>query len=119
MKKSCWFAFFLVLTVSCLDDPDCFQLNNNILGVTFRVIGTGQADSTLLKNFSSTGVNAIVTSLIYQLNYFQEYDSLVFQGEKKSNFLSFAYSVKNQYVSEDCGSRFVLSDLMILNHDFD
>lgn len=119
MKKLCWFAFFLILTVSCLDDPDCFQLNNNVLGITFRVIGTGQADSTLLKGLTSpTGVG-VVTSVSYNLNYFQERDSLVFQGEKKNNFLSFVYAVKNQFISEDCGSRFVLSDLMIFSHDFD
>jgi hypothetical protein len=40
-------------------------------------------------------------------------------GEKKDNYLSLKYSVKNQYVSEECGSRFILSDLSVLEHDFD
>ena len=37
----------------------------------------------------------------------------------KTNFLSFGYTVKNQFISEDCGSAFVLSDLHILEHDYD
>ena len=53
MKKLGWFAFFLVFFASCLDDPDCYQLHNDIVGVTFRVMGTGKGDSVLVKNFST------------------------------------------------------------------
>ncbi len=118
MKKPCWGLFFLILMVSCLDDPDCFQLQNNIIGITFRVIGTGQADSTLLK-VGDPPDTIIALSVSATLNYFLEQIKLPFRGEKKDNNLSLAYAVKNQYVSEECGSRFVLSDLTILEHDFD
>jgi hypothetical protein len=118
MKKLSWFVIFLVLTASCLDDPDCFQLHNDVLGVTFRVIGTGQGDSVLLKNFFNQGENKIITSFNAKLNYFEEQDVFYFEGEK-NNFLAFGYTVKNQFISEDCGSSFELSDLHILDHDFD
>ncbi|WP_276368919.1 DUF6452 family protein [Chryseolinea sp. H1M3-3] len=120
MKKLSWFIFSLLLATSCLDEPDCFQLHNDVLGVTFRVIGTGQGDSVLLKNFIKEGENNIITSFNAKLNYFEKEGVLIFDGENdKKNFLAFGYTVKNQFISEDCGSSFELSDLRILDHDFD
>jgi hypothetical protein len=117
MKKLSWFVIFLVLMASCLDDPDCFQLHNDVVGVTFRVIGTGQGDSVLLKN--NQGENTIITSFNAKLNYFKEQEVFNFEGEKENHYLEFGYTVKNQFISEDCGSSFELSDLHILKHDFD
>jgi hypothetical protein len=118
MKKLGWFVFFLILFASCLDDPDCYQLHNDIVGVTFRVMGTGQGDSVLMKNFS-TDKFEYGPSFNYQINYFVEEGTFEFQSVADTNFLSFGYTVKNQFISEDCGSAFVLSDLRILEHDFD
>lgn len=117
MKKPSWFAFFLILTVSCLDEPDCFQLHNNIIGITFRVIGTGQVDSVLLKD--GAGRLVTVTSFRDSLNYFAREGTFFFDGVEEDHHLSFAYNVRNQFISEDCGSSFVLSDLRILEHDYD
>jgi hypothetical protein len=119
MKNLCWFTFLIILLVSCLDDPDCFQLHNNVLGITFRVLGTGRADSTFLKN-PDTGDSSFLPYISFYLNYFQEEERYVFHGRgEKENLLDIQYNVRNQFVSEDCGSRFVLSDLQILNYDFD
>jgi hypothetical protein len=82
-------------------------------------MGTGQGDSVLLKNFSKSGADTIVISFGSRLNYFVEEGSFTFQGEEKTNNLAFAYIVKNQFVSEECGSSFVLSDLRVTDHDFD
>ncbi len=118
MKKLTWFAFFLILTVSCLDEPDCFQLHNDIIGITFRVIGTGQGDSVVLKEPGS-GKWVKLISLEGKLNYFETEGSLSFDEVDRTRALSFAYDVKNQYISEECGSSFELSNLRILNHEFD
>ena len=118
MKKLGWFSFFLLLFASCLDDPDCYQLHNDFVGVTFRVMGTGKGDSVFVKNFS-TGEFEHQPSYLYQINYFVEEGTFAFVAPDKSNFLSFGYRVKNQFISEDCGSAFVLSDLRILEHDLD
>ncbi len=118
MKKLGWFAFFLIFFASCLDDPDCYQLHNDIVGVTFRVMGTGKGDSVFVKN--STGIFEHKPSFSYQLNYFVEEAIIGFTGKDEiTNFLSFGYTVKNQFISEDCGSAFVLSGLNIFEHDFD
>ena len=119
MRKLSGFVFFLILTVSCLDEPDCYQLHNDVLGITFRVIGTGQGDSVLLKNFAGEGEDRVVTSFNVKLNYFTEEGVLPLEGIDGINRLQFGYTVKNQYISEECGSSFVLSDLHILAHDFD
>ena len=103
--------------VSCLDEPDCYQLHNDLIGVTFRVIGTGQADSVLLKDATDRWVT--VTSFSDSLNYFERERAYTFKGVDTVNYLSFAYDVRNQFIAEDCGSAFVLSDLRVLNHDFD
>jgi hypothetical protein len=118
MKKLGWFAFFLVFFASCLDDPDCYQLHNDLVGVTFRVMGTGKGDSVLVKNFG-TGLYEYGPSFGYQINYFVEEGTFNFEGKETTNFLKFGYTVKNQFISEDCGSAFVLSDLHILEHDLD
>lgn len=117
MKKITWFLFFLIFTVSCLDEPDCFQLHNNIIGITFRVIGTGQADSVLLKGANDQWVT--VTSFQDSLNYFANEGTFLFEEVERTRTLSFAYTIKNQFMSEECGSSFVLSDLHVLSHEFD
>lgn len=121
MKKLSWFAFFLIFSAACLNDPDCFQLHNNVLGITFRVIGTGQGDSVQLKMLNEAGEDKdiIVTSLSTNLNYFEEQAVIPFRGPEKSNILDLGYTVKNQFISEECGSSFELSDLRILQHNFD
>src|SRR5688500_2522809 len=105
MKKLGWFSFFLVFFASCLDDPDCYQLDNDIVGVTFRVMGTGKGDSVLVKNFS-TDKFEYGPSFNYQINYFVENGQFdfEFEGKTEPNFLSFGYTVQNQFISEDCGS---------------
>ena len=81
------------------------------------MIGTGQIDSLLLKD--STNIFKPVTSLSGELNYFEHEGTLSFEDVEGPKFLSFGYTVKNQFISEECGSSFVLSDLRILEHDFD
>lgn len=121
MKRFSWFAFFAIFSAACLDDPDCFQLDNNVLGITFRVIGTGQGDSVRIENLNEAGEieDIVVTSITTNLNYFKEEEVIEFRGPEQTNALRFSYTVKNQFISEDCGSSFELSDLRILQHNFD
>ena len=83
--------------VSCLDEPDCYQLHNDLIGVTFRVIGTGQADSVLLKDATDRWVT--VTSFSDSLNYFERERAYTFKGVDTVNYLSFAYDVRNQFIA--------------------
>ena len=54
VKKTSWFLFLIVFAISCLDEPECYLLNNDMAGIYFRVMGSNQLDSanvtTLLIN---------------------------------------------------------------------
>jgi hypothetical protein len=117
------------LGASCLDNPDCFQLNNNILGVSFKVIGSGAADTlTITRINASSGSGLTLTdttkktgsnNLSLPLNNFVDTTAFTFYTTRGQKFLSVGYQVKTQFVSEDCGSKFVLSDLKVVRHNFD
>ncbi len=82
-------------------------------------MGTGKGDTVYLRNFPMVGEDARLISFDTVLNYFLESGRLDFEGDGTSNFLTFGYNVKNQFISEECGSSFVLSDLTVLEHNFD
>ena len=81
------------------------------------MIGTGQGDSVVLKNSNSEWVT--VTSFQDSLNYFVNEGAFIFESKTWTKGLSFAYDVKNQFISEECGSSFVLSNLHVVAHEFD
>ena len=58
MKKVAWFVFFAIIAVSCLDEPDCFQLNNNVVIVAFGIVGGG-ADAIALNGITAPGVDGV------------------------------------------------------------
>lgn len=126
MRKASWFLIFLILAISCLDQPDCFLLNNDLVGINFRVIGSGKADTVLLRSVvidERLDVfpprDTAITSLLLPLNYFTQATNVVFETPGESKSLVFNYDVKAQFVSEDCGPRYVLSDLELLQLGFD
>ena len=48
VKKSAWFLSFLLMTAGCLDEPDCYLLNNNIIGVSFKKLENSTADTVAI-----------------------------------------------------------------------
>jgi len=117
------------MAVSCLDEPDCFNLNNNIIGIAFKVLGSSKSDtlgligidlSGSVTDFHATGVDSsIVTGVTLPLNIYQNQTVITFKGIGGNRTMSLSYRVQSQFVSEECGSKFVLSDLRIAGHDFD
>jgi hypothetical protein len=119
-----WLLFFLFVAVSCLDEPDCFTLTNNIIGISFKKLFDGKADTvgvTLLRTDGVTFINkdTAISSVILPLNYFSNETSFFFEGKEKNCQLRLGYNSKVQFVSEDCGERFVVDQLTILDHSFD
>jgi hypothetical protein len=125
IKKSGWFLFFVILASSCLDEPDCFSLNNNMIGIAFRKISDGQADTVFFKNIRVDGTDGaysggtLLTAIDLPLNYYQNETAYHFEGLATTYDLHFGYTAKTQFVSEDCGERFVLSDLVVTAPAFD
>ena len=125
LKKATWFVCFLVLAMSCLDEPDCFRLNNNIIGIAFKKMIGGAADTVAVIGVGASGTDSvfnqfILTNGIYlPLNLFTDQTSFSIQGLDELHQLSVGYDARTQFVSEECGARYVLSNLSLLNHDFD
>jgi hypothetical protein len=125
LKKSSWIICFLLLAISCLDEPDCFRLNNNIVGIAFRKIRGGEADTVALIGVQASGTDSVFnqyvigTDFYLPLNFFDTQTSFFIQGLERNYQLATSYVVKSQFVSDECGARFVLSDLSILDHDVD
>lgn len=119
----------LLFAFSCLDDPDCFRLNNNVLGIAFRVLGSNAADSVALDSVSMSGIvwkpeteekttfvglslpgpgeNSAVTGL------------MTFHFGETSKTINLGYRTKVQFVSDDCGARYIYSDLTVSEFNFD
>jgi hypothetical protein len=124
VKKTSWFLFLLVLAVSCLDDPDCFRLNNNIVGIVFRVMGSSSLDSVFLASATRNGVTSLnsgkrVTQIAEPLDFFQPSTQFLFNDGNSESSLTVGYEAKTQFVSEDCGPRYVLSNMSILEQNFE
>ncbi|SHG99207.1 hypothetical protein SAMN04488109_2792 [Chryseolinea serpens] len=124
MKKAVWFTFLAAIAISCLNNPDCFRLNNGEFGINFRVMGFG-ADNSVVDSATIVGTNIYVKSEIpssiglpldplldsLKYNFYWEGDS--------SDVLSLGYTSQIQFVSADCGERHVFGGLTVLNYSFD
>jgi hypothetical protein len=130
LKKTAWLIFFLFLAVSCLDDPECYRLNNSIVGFTYKTMGSG-SNTTL--TFSGITADSAAAGTVFSPNfsgavftipvdYFYQRTEFTFtdvNGAGNTKKVLLGYTSKAQFVAEDCGSRFVVSGLKILSHDFD
>lgn len=129
MKRLSWFVLFSILAVSCLDQPDCYQLNNNIALVTFKILGGGN-DAVLLNKVTSPGAGMIFqdslvssTGIGLPLNPYSNEGSFTFDASylygPVVQTLNLTYLARVQFVSEDCGERHVFTDIVSPSNDFD
>jgi hypothetical protein len=125
VRLSAWLLFFMLMTVSCLDEPDCYSLNNYIVGIGFKKIATSRADTVVFNSVTTAEPpllfydSAAFSRIVLPLNYFQDETTFYFQEEDTVRFLRLGYTSQPQFVSENCGERFVLSNLRVLQHSFD
>jgi hypothetical protein len=124
MKKTGLFTFVLIIAVSCLNDPDCYQLNNDTVVIDFKIIGGG-GDAVPLIGIQSPDSDVIfyddttVSSISLPLNPKTEETFYELQGADGDNSFQFGYKRQVQFVSEECGERYYFQDLKVLEHDFD
>ena len=125
MKKTTWFLFFIVFAVSCLDEPECYLLNNDKVGIYFRVMGSNQPDSANVTSLLINGIpesiadtiawqdlsDNFLTGLVVPLDYFNNQTSVEMVVGGAASTLLLNYRVQTQYVSDECGPRYVLSNL--------
>jgi hypothetical protein len=125
IKKSGWFLICVLLTASCLDEPECFSLNNNIVGISFKKMSNRQADTVYFISITAEQTDSIfkelagITGLDVPLNYFKDTTNFRFNRYDQPIDLQFTYDSKAQFVSQDCGERYVLTNLQATSPVFD
>jgi hypothetical protein len=125
IRKFGWFLFFVVAASSCLNEPDCYSLNNYVVGIAFKKMTNGQADTVFFTQIKADGSdsifysNAAVTGIDLPLNYYDNQTLYHIGGLGVTHDLLFDYTSQTQFVSEDCGERFVLSNLNVTSAAFD
>lgn len=129
MKRLSWFVFFSIIAVSCLDQPDCYQLNNNVAGFGFKIFG-GSTDYWDVTEVVSVGAEEVKWAdtlgvIGVYLDPYANEISFAMTGlfgnspVPETKNISLSYKSLVQFVSEDCGERHVFSDLKVLSTDFD
>jgi hypothetical protein len=123
VKKISWFLFFLLFAVSCLDDPDCYLLNNDKVGISFGVLGSMAADSLRIDSITLNGVpltgDPVAAFISFEADRFETSSHIEIVSNGVTKVIDLNYVVKIQFVSEECGPRYILSDLQNTNHNFD
>lgn len=124
MKKITGYLLLLTLAVSCLDDPDCYQLNNNVLILNYKILG-GQNDQVPFIGIETPASDSVFNALTISgsarlpLNPTAEQMEFSIVDFYANHNLSFSYSRQIQFVSEECGERYYYSALNVLGHDYD
>jgi hypothetical protein len=124
MNKTGLFIFVSIIAVSCLNEPDCYQLNNSVVVVFFKIIGGGsdvaqnitvqspETDSIFYSNESESSINLALNPKTEETLY-------TIVSPEGTNTLHFGYERQAQFVSEACGERFYYQNLKVLEHNYD
>lgn len=125
VKRSVWFLVFTLMTAACLDEPDCFHLNNDLIGITFKKLADSKTDTVFVARAGTEEPplvfygDTLVSRLTFPLNYFENETTLLFEDADTLRMIRVGYTSQAQFVSENCGEKFVLTNLRILEHSFD
>jgi len=124
MKKLSWFVCFSLFAASCLNEADCYQLNNNAVVIYFKILG-GKVDKFELYTIQSADaggpflVDTVVSSVALPINPKTEETVFTIAGAYGDYELPVTYTRQVQFVSENCGERYVFTNLNVLENDFD
>ena len=125
IKKCLWALIILLMTAACLNEPDCYQLNNQFIGISFKKLSNSTTDTVFVTGLGTVEppllfyADTAFTRLTLPLNYFQDETTYFFQDPDTTRFLRLGYISQAQFVSDDCGERFVLTQLRVFDHSFD
>lgn len=99
-----------------------------MIGVDFKQIENSSTDTVLLTamgtveppvHFLPPDTAVAVTRVNLPLNYFADETTFFFQNGETVDLLRLNYVSQAQFVSENCGEKFVLSKLRVVEHSFD
>ncbi len=110
---------------SCFDDPNCINLKNNLVGVSFKKLWDGKADTVGVFGVGISGSDSIfsqstlATGVAIPLNPLASQQILNFSTVLGDRFIDVRYLSRTQFESVDCGPREILSNLSVFQHNFD
>jgi hypothetical protein len=123
IRKLGIFVTYLFMASACLEDPECFNLNNHIIGITFKNKSDGKAAAVTFTSIKAVGSDSLFTAsankVVAPLNYFKQETTYIFTQAAVVDTLRLSYKSQPQFVSADCGERYVLSELKVAYHTFD
>jgi hypothetical protein len=101
-------------------------MNNGVIGISFKKMFDGKADTVNFIGIESPESDSVfysftsATAIQLPLNQFATQTSYTLEEVYNENFLVMNYANSPvQFVSEDCGTRFIFSDLEFTDHNFD
>jgi hypothetical protein len=124
VRKSIWF-FVLLFLGACLDQPDCFELSNNYVGISFKKLYDGKADTLSIIGITAPSTDSVfypfvrATSLRLEVNPFEPSTDFTIETLVGSYKFFLGYKSSIKFVSEDCGTSTQLSGLNINLSEFD
>lgn len=126
IRKNAWLLILALMTAACLDEPDCYLLNNHVIGISFKKLDDSSTDTVSVTAFGTISPpllffagDTTFSRLFLPLNYFQNQTAYLFENPEGVETLTLGYISQPQFVSENCGEKFVVSKLRVLEHTFD
>lgn len=119
---------FIALGLSlaaCFDTGDCINLKNNLIGISFKKIADGQADTVNIAGISVDGSDSTfsaftaATGVTLALNPAEGQQVFNFNLATGNFMLTTSYINQTQFEDEECGPRFLMSGLAVPQHTFD
>jgi hypothetical protein len=124
LKRGFWF-FGLLIMGSCLEKPDCFLLSNNYIGISFKKMFDGKADTLSLIGITSSSTDVVfypftrASGIQLELNPYASSTDFLVETIFGNHLLNLEYRSTIQFVSEDCGVRTTITDFNLADFGFD
>jgi hypothetical protein len=120
VRKSAVILVFVALFGACLDQPDCYNLTNNTVNISYRKIFDGALDSVTIDSVMIIGIDSLFdefdenvpkTGVSLPIDFTKNGVSLGLYAVEGRRLIDLGYKVQPQFVSEECGPRFAFSQL--------
>ncbi|GCC52632.1 hypothetical protein SanaruYs_28690 [Chryseotalea sanaruensis] len=115
VRKSAVILVLWALFGACLDQPDCYNLTNNTVNISYRKIFDGALDTVAIESVTIVGFDSVFKStnraVTIPLDFTKTGVSVVLDAVEGTRLIDLGYKVQPQFVSEECGPRFLFSEL--------
>jgi len=122
----------IALASSCLDSAECIKNGDTALVISFKKLSDGKADTVYFYNVAAEGsdsvfykssepdeIDTLNGSAIVAVNPYAEETLFTFLYEMQTVTLKVGYKNEIRFISEECGSDRVQTNLTILETQFD